>query len=96
MEKARICAVRHKRWRKAEPTCDLDQYPDMQDALSHNDPRCYARSSWKNLVVHWSPYKTSERKSNHDREENHFGIGASGQCNNDYFGERTWRRLHSM
>src|SRR5260370_10439834 len=37
MEKAPICAVRHKRWRKAEPTCDLDQYPDMQDAFSHND-----------------------------------------------------------
>jgi hypothetical protein len=25
-----------------------------------------------------------------------FGIGTSGQCNNGYFGERTWRRLHSM
>jgi hypothetical protein len=23
-------------------------------------------------------------------------LAASGQCNDGYFGERTWRRLHSM
>ncbi len=54
------------------------------------------RSSGIISLTQWSPYKTSERKSNHDREENHFGIGASGQCNSGYFGERTWRCLHPM
>jgi hypothetical protein len=74
---------------KPNPYAILTSNPDMEDAMG-------TRSSGIISLIHWSPYKTSERKSNHDREENHFGIGASGQCNNGYFGERTWRRLHSM
>jgi len=67
----------------------LTSDPDIEDAMG-------TRSSGIISLTQWSPYKTSERKSNHDREENHFGIGASGQCNSGYFGERTWRCLHPM
>jgi hypothetical protein len=53
-------------------------------------------NAWELISLAAVSIKDVQRRSKHDREEDHSGIGASRECGNGHFGERAWRRLHPM